>query len=297
MNKKITEMALEVINKRKITAENNALQNKIKAFENKEFKKVYQNYINVMIENAKNGVIEDYTDYKMKIGDLLKQMNISSIEPQYFCSKCNDTGYVDGKFCQCYIEIVNQILKEESGFEKLEEFATSNFDLFDDKITIKKIYKKMQEWCNSNFNKLLIYISGGTGAGKTHLVKCMANELIKNNHLVCLTTSFALNQDFLKSYSTKDLDKKQSLLSKYLQSEILIIDDLGTEIRQPFVTNNYLYQILNERKVKKLPTLITSNLKIADLQDYYDERISSRIIDKSSSICLNLEQQDLRLKK
>lgn len=297
MNQKITEKALEEINRRKITAENLALQNKIKAFENKDFKKIYQLYVNSMIEDAKNGVVNDYKELKNKMQNLLNEMKISSIEPQYFCSKCNDTGYIDGKFCQCFIEIANEILKTESGFAKLEDFESSNFDLFDDKITTQKIYTKMKQWCNSNFNKTLIYISGGTGAGKTHLVKCMANELIKNNHLVCLTTSFAINQDFIKSYTTKDLEKKQSLLSKYLQSEILIIDDLGTEIRQPFITNNYLYQILNERKVKKLPTLITSNLKIADLQDYYDERISSRIIDKSSSICLNLEQQDLRLKK
>lgn len=297
MNQKITEKALEEINRRKITAENLALQNKIKAFENKDFKKIYQLYVNSMIEDAKNGVVNDYKELKNKMQNLLNEMKISSIEPQYFCSKCNDTGFIDGKFCQCFIEIANEILKTESGFAKLEDFESSNFDLFDDKITTQKIYTKMKQWCNSNFNKTLIYISGGTGAGKTHLVKCMANELIKNNHLVCLTTSFAINQDFIKSYTTKDLEKKQSLLSKYLQSEILIIDDLGTEIRQPFITNNYLYQILNERKVKKLPTLITSNLKIADLQDYYDERISSRIIDKSSSICLNLEQQDLRLKK
>ena len=297
MNQKITEKALEEINRRKITAENLALQNKIKAFENKDFKKIYQSYVNSMIEDAKNGVVNDYKELKNKMQNLLNEMKISSIEPQYFCSKCNDTGFIDGKFCQCFIEIANEILKTESGFAKLEDFESSNFDLFDDKITTQKIYTKMKQWCNSNFNKTLIYISGGTGAGKTHLVKCMANELIKNNHLVCLTTSFAINQDFIKSYTTKDLEKKQSLLSKYLQSEILIIDDLGTEIRQPFITNNYLYQILNERKVKKLPTLITSNLKIADLQDYYDERISSRIIDKSSSICLNLEQQDLRLKK
>ena len=297
MNQKITEKALEEINRRKITAENLALQNKIKAFENKDFKKIYQSYVNSMIEDAKNGVVNDYKELKNKMQNLLNEMKISSIEPQYFCSKCNDTGFIDGKFCQCFIEIANEILKTESGFAKLEDFESSNFDVFDDKITTQKIYTKMKQWCNSNFNKTLIYISGGTGAGKTHLVKCMANELIKNNHLVCLTTSFAINQDFIKSYTTKDLEKKQSLLSKYLQSEILIIDDLGTEIRQPFITNNYLYQILNERKVKKLPTLITSNLKIADLQDYYDERISSRIIDKSSSICLNLEQQDLRLKK
>ena len=297
MNQKITEKALEIINKRKISAENEALQNKIKAFENKEFKNLYQNYVNQMLEDTKNGIVKDYDQEKKQMQQLLNKMGISSIEPKYFCEKCKDNGIIDGKYCDCLVEIINQILIEKSGFDKLEDFKDSNFDIFDDKTTMKKIYTKMEEWCNSNFNKTLIYISGGTGAGKTHLVKCMANELIKNHHLVYFVSAFYMNQSFIKSYTTKDLDKKQSLLSTFLDSEILIIDDLGTEIRQPFVTNNYLYQVLNERKAKHLPTLITSNLQIADIQDYYDERISSRIIDKSSSICLNLQEQDLRLKK
>lgn len=112
-----------------------------------------------------------------------------------------------------------------------------------------------------------------------------------------LTTAFAMNQDFMKSYSSKDLEKKQDILSKYLDSEILVIDDLGTEIRNPYVTNNFLYQVLNERKNKHLPTIITSNLDLKDLQDYYDERVSSRIIDKATSICLQIKGADLRLKK
>ena len=155
----------------------------------------------------------------------------------------------------------------------------------------------MKEWCSSPFNKTLIFVSGDTGTGKTHLVKCMANELIAHHHLVNLTTAFAMNQDFMKSYSSKDLEKKQDILSKYLDSEILVIDDLGTEIRNPYVTNNFLYQVLNERKNKHLPTIITSNLDLKDLQDYYDERVSSRIIDKATSICLQIKGADLRLKQ
>ena len=73
MNQKITEKALEIINKRKISAENEALQNKIKAFENKEFKNLYQNYVNQMLEDTKNGIVKDYDQEKKTNATTFKQ--------------------------------------------------------------------------------------------------------------------------------------------------------------------------------------------------------------------------------
>ena len=153
----------------------------------------------------------------------------------------------------------------------------------------------MQKWCLSDFDKTIILLSGNTGVGKTHLTKCMANELIKRHKLVLLTTSFSMHQDFMKSYSTRDLEEKQQLLSRYLNAEILFIDDLGTELRNPNITISYLYQVLNERRINKRPTVITTNLNLNDIYDYYDERIFSRIADKTTSICVYIEGKDIRL--
>ena len=116
MNSKILEKAKEIINKNKISAENLALQNKIKAFENKPFKEFYQKYITQMLEDKKQGKTSDYSFYTENINKMLKNLNISSIEPEYSCKKCNDTGISNGKYCSCLIEIINQLLKEESGF-------------------------------------------------------------------------------------------------------------------------------------------------------------------------------------
>ena len=195
-----------------------------------------------------------------------------------------------------YKTVIN-ILKKESGFDRLEEFDKTDFSIFENADEMKKLYEKMKAWCHSKFDKNLIFIAGNTGVGKTHLIKCMANELINLNHVVLLTSSFAMHQDFVKSYSTRDLDEKSSLLDRYLNSEVLFIDDLGTELRQPNITINYLYQVINERKMNRLPTIITSNLDLYELKDYYDERISSRIIDKASSICIFVKGKDLRLVK
>lgn len=298
MKTTILEKAKKIIDLRRYQAENNAINNKIEALKDEKFKKLYQAYVDKMIECAKENKKLSEADSKLKTQYLarLKELKLPSIEPDFTCEKCLDTGFIDGKYCSCLIKEINNILKEESGFSQFADFKDTNFDVFSNKEFMEKLYSKMQLWCHSNFKKNLIYIAGYTGVGKTHLIKCMANELINLNHVVYFTTSFSMHQDFIKSYSTKDLDEKNNLLDKYLNTEILFIDDLGTELRQYNITINYLYQVLNERKVKRLPTIITSNLTLDDIKDYYDERISSRIIDKETSICLFIDGDDLRLK-
>lgn len=299
MKKNIIEKAKNIIDNRRYEAETKALQNKEFSLNNSEFREIYQKYMSKMIENAKNGIEND-----KELNSIIKLMNekqkefkLPDINIHYSCNKCGDTGFIEGKYCSCLIKEINKLLIEESGFNSLEDFDKIKFDVFDNKEYMQKLYALMKKWCHSDFDKNLIFLAGQTGVGKTHLIKCMANELINLNKVVLLTTSFAMNQDFLKSYSSRDLDKKDAILEKYLNAEILFIDDLGTELRQPNITNSFIYLILNERKVHSRPTIITSNLTLEDVKDYYDERISSRIIDKSSSICIYVEGKDLRLKK
>lgn len=298
MRKNILDNAIKIIDERRFNAENTARNNKLKALENPEFKSLYNEYIDLVIENAKNGgdnkIIENL---EKKLKNLQKKLNLADILPNYTCKVCNDTGFLEGKYCHCLTKEINNILKSESGFYKLESFSDSKFDIHSKPDFIKKLYNLMKEWCHSDFSKNLIYLSGQTGVGKSHLAKCMANELIDLDKVVYLTTSFAMNQDFLKSYSCKDIDEKDYILQKYLNADVLFIDDLGTELRQPGITNKYLYLVLNERKMNNRPTVITSNLTLANLQEYYDERIFSRITDQATSLCFYIDGIDLRLKK
>ena len=89
----------------------------------------------------------------------------------------------------------------------------------------------------------------------------------------------------------------EELINKYISPEILFIDDLGTEPKYDGVTIECLYLLVNERKMKNLSTVITSNLDLADLRDRYDERIYSRIVDRNSSINIYLDGADKRIKK
>lgn len=299
MKANIIEKAKRIVENRRYDAVNQAQNNKIKALKNEEFKSVYYQYVDSMMNDARNGLdsTQETQNLEKKCKLWLKEHHIDSISPIYSCKKCNDSGFIEGKHCDCLIEEINNLLKLESGFLNLEEFENANFQLFENKDYMLVLYEKMKKWCYSNFDKNLIFLAGQTGVGKTHLMKCMANELIKRHKLVYLTTSFAMHQDFVKSFATRDLSEKQDLLDKYLNAEILFIDDLGTELRQRDITVNYLYQILNERKMKKRPTVITSNLSIEDIMDYYDERIASRIADKATSVCVYINGNDVRLKK
>lgn len=298
MRKNILDEALKIINERRFDAENVAKINKLKALENKEFKTLYNQYIDNVIENAKTGGKDKIVENLQKKLEILRQkFKIGEIEPNYYCKECNDTGFIEGKYCKCLTKEINNILLEQSGFGKLENFSDANFDIHSKPEFIQKLYKLMKEWCHSDFNKNLVFLSGQTGVGKTHLARCMAKELIDLGNVVYLTTSFAMNQDFLKSYASRDLEEKDFILQKYLSADVLFIDDMGTELRQPGITTNYFYQVINERKMNKKPTVITSNLTLSDMQDYYDERISSRITDLNSSICIYIDGVDLRLKK
>lgn len=299
MKSNLIEKALKIISDRRYDAESFAQNNKTQAFNDEKFKSVYLRYVGKMINDARENIVDSDSLEKLKnqYESRLKELKIENIDPAYTCKKCSDTGFKDGKYCDCLIEELNKLLKQESGFLNLEDFDKADFEIFDNKDFMKKLYLVMKKWCHSNFDKNLVYISGQTGVGKTHLMKCMANELINQHKIVLLTTSFAMHQDFVKSYACRDAEEKQTILEKYLTAQVLFIDDLGTELRQPNITVNYLYQVLNERKMNKKPTIITSNLNLDDIIDYYDERIFSRVADKSSSICVYIEGDDLRLKR
>jgi len=291
------DKALQKINQNRLDAEKIARENKAKALSHPEFAKNYREYISEVISEAKTGKASGNLDnLKEKIEKCLKNLNISSIEPQYSCPKCQDSGYLDGKQCECLKREINKILTEESGFGGLIDFNNVKYDIFNNSDYMKKVYDKLRAWCNSDFKKNMVYLSGGTGTGKTYLLKCMANELISRGKLTTLVTAYKLSQDCLKSHASRDLQEKDSIIDKYFSSEILFIDDLGTEVNKSSITNSYIYTIINERKMRNLPTIITSNLSLADLSDNYDERITSRIADENT-IKIYLEGEDLRLKK
>lgn len=294
MRQSILTKALNKISAKKF--ENQAeYDKKMKAlFSDEEFKKLHAEHTRTLIENAKKEVLGENPDKNLekelenRIFELKKKHCVENVILNHDCPLCKDDGYIDGKMCKCLKKEISQILLEGSGFEKLETFESS----IKTSGNLEKVYSLMQKWCNSDFKKNLIFLSGGTGVGKTHLMQCMANEMIERGMVVKVVTAFQLNQDF------KDFSKcyDDDILNNYLDCDALFIDDLGTEPMYKNVTIHFLYLIINERKMHNKPTIITTNLLLSDLFDRYDERIFSRIADKRTSIPLLLEGEDKRIK-
>ena len=301
MKQKIVDEALARIRKKREAAEFEARKNLLSAMQIPEFKEAYENFTAAKIEEARNQAYGKKSDpsfakYKTELADLIKKLELPALFPVYSCKKCNDKGIENGIYCECLKKELASLLMAQSGFDNLENFENANFEIFEDKQKTKKIYDKMQEWCNKSSEKGTIYICGCAGTGKTHMTKCMANELISKGIITQMMTAFALNQKFLAIHTAKE-DEKAVLIDDLKSIEALFIDDLGTEPVYRNVTREYLYLLINERQSRGLRTVITSNLYPEDVRERYDERIFSRLMDKSKSIVIEMSGKDLRIGK
>lgn len=229
----------------------------------------------------------------------------------YQCPDCQDTGYIEGRKCHCFKKRIVEYLYEQSNLQDVLE--TENFSHFsedfypDDYVeestgltprdNIRKIYKTAL-FFSKNFDKnhdnLLLY--GNTGVGKTFLSHCIAKEALEQSHTVVYLTSPGLFDILEKNKFDKDLSsvEKSTTVSYILDCDLLIIDDLGTELNNSF-TSSQLYQLIDSRLVRKKSTIISTNLSFDDLREQYSERIFSRLT--SGYTLLKVTGDDIRLKK
>ena len=297
MKQSIIQSALVKIQKNKRHAEEEYEKTIAPLLQNDEYQKLNKKLTQLVIEKARaeaynenaQNLTTEIKNLEQKIDELKKKYSLQDVNPDYKCNKCKDEGYINGQMCSCLKKEISNTILQGSGFEKLENFE----DAIKTSGNLHDTYALMQKWCKSDFKKNLIYLAGATGVGKTYLMRCMANELISRGRLVKITTAYQMNRDFKEFSKTNN----EELLKNYTDTEILFIDDLGTEPLFKDVTIENLYIVINERKMKKLPTIITSNLTLDNIRDRYDERIFSRIVDRETSITLLLDGEDKRIKK
>ena len=129
---------------------------------------------------------------------------------------------------------------------------------------------------------------GNVGTGKSYMASAIANALIEKGVKVKFTSFIEITNDI---FSASDKTKYVKSLNKY---DLLIIDDLGTELSNSFTTSQ-LFLCLNERLLKKKSTIISTNLALETFSDYYSQRTFSRIT--SNYKLLKLIGDDIRLKK
>lgn len=215
------------------------------------------------------------------------------LDPIYTCIDCQDTGYIDGYKCHCFNKAVTELFYSRSNAKNIrqnETFANFSPDCYSksfiDKSSGKSSYEHMKDVFDvaykftMNFGKeqsvknLLFY--GNTGLGKTFLSNCIANELINSCHSVIYLTAIELFNTYSRSEFNKDSDNSE-IVQEITDCDLLIIDDLGTELSNSF-TNSRLFYCINDRILKDKSTIISTNLTLDKLSDQYSDRIFSRIM-------------------
>ena len=222
----------------------------------------------------------------------------ADFSPPPKCRICNDTGYVNGRYCDC----VRRRASRESDGSSIPAFTFGDCDISlfagPDRETINAAYSAMKIFCDKfphtkNTNLLLL---GNVGTGKTCLAAAIANELEARGFSAVFMTAFAFN-DACRRYHTSFEPSRSETLDALLDADLLVIDDLGTESVLRNVTLEYLYTVVSERMNARRHTLITTNLSPAALSERYGERTASRLFDRRVCLSVALTGKDLRRNK
>jgi len=210
--------------------------------------------------------------------------------------------------CHCFKQAVVDLLYAQSNIASIvkeENFDTFRFDYYNDTVidpktkltprqNIRRIYDACQAFVrnfDTEFNNLLFY--GNSGLGKTFLSHCIAKELLGTAHTVLYLTAYELFDILGKAMYDEDEGLAASG-EHILDCDLLIIDDLGTELATSF-TMSRLSLCINERFINRRATIISTNFGVQELADHYGERNFSRIF--SSYTPLRFFGEDIRLKK
>lgn len=243
---------------------------------------------------------------KKELERLLKGLTIKE-ESTYECPICKDNGYYikDGVAIPC----ICQDQKRSKLPKKLEGVYLKDFKLtiYPDNVIdgtqsgdthytraeeLKKAGKKFLKKLEAGEGVRGFYIKGNVGSGKTFFVSCIANEAIRLGKDV----TFLVVPEFLDQVKEEMFsdEKKEKIFLKAKKAPILVLDDLGAHNYTPFIINQ-LYTLLNYRLNNLLPTFITTNLGLDEVEDYLGERISSRIMELCVGFTL-VSDTDLRSK-
>ena len=256
--------------------------------------------------------IMSFAQYKEKLSDLRMEkealLKCYRIEPkelqmQYRCPDCQDTGYIENEKCHCLKQRIIDEMYQQSNLREIlnaENFSTLSYRYYD-----QENMEKMQvaiETCTKfaeNFDKTFenILLCGTVGIGKTFLSNCIAKEILDKGHSVLYLSAFQLFDLMAKNSFSGNAPKEDFVAKQYphiFESDLLIIDDLGTELANSFTMAGF-FLVINERILRKKSTLISTNLSPEEILTTYTERTASRII--SNYTMLKLSGSDIRLKK
>jgi len=222
------------------------------------------------------------------------------------CDRCGGLGYLGSNMCECLAELCRQEQKKElsilsGGKESFSQFRLDYYpDRIDPKIGVspRQVMERNFRTCRSYaslFNQHsgnLLFI-GGTGLGKTFLSACIARTVADRGYSVVYETASHMFNKLERAKFNGDEDARKET-EKYTKCDLLIIDDLGTEMPGQFVTAA-LYSLLNDRLMGNLPMVVSTNLNVDELKRRYSPQIASRL--EGSFNRLTFIGEDIRVLK
>jgi DNA replication protein DnaC len=221
------------------------------------------------------GFERDYTDVK------------------YFCPKCMDTGFIETKMCSCFKELLTVENIKSSGMGRLiEEQSFDNFDLsvyaydkaiYDRMAANVDIAKAYADGFGKTYKGKNLLLIGSTGTGKTHISTSIAKCIISKGYGVLYDSTQNVVSAFEQDKFRSGYGAYEPIANKYLECDLLILDDLGTEFVNQF-TIACLYNLFNTRKNRGLSTIVSTNLSAEELATKYDDRIYSRIVGSDYTV-------------
>ncbi|MDA1987418.1 MULTISPECIES: ATP-binding protein [Bacillus cereus group] len=200
--------------------------------------------------------------------------------------------------CECVVEREEAKIREAQNFakkreiEKLfsisnlgERFSKSTFESFLDrngsetayKVAVKYV-KTFKEW---NGESLLLW--GEPGNGKTHLAAAIVNELSKKGYIVVFQSVPELLQRIRSTFNSENKENETQIMRALLECDLLILDDIGAEKTTEWVEEK-LFNIIDGRYRKELPTLYTSNLEPKELKNQVGKRSYDRMVETSLTV-------------
>lgn len=215
-----------------------------------------------------------------------------ALEETPACPLCGDTGYRNGQVCRCLRKYYAQ--EQQKELSRMLDLGNQSFDTFSldwypDRVEPgqrrsarehmeERVYNSCAEYAHSFGRKpanLLLF--GAPGLGKTHLSAAIAREVSEQGWSVVYDTAAHVFERFeSQKFGREDGETVSSDVERVLTCDLLILDDLGTEMTTAFV-QSALYQIVNTRLMEKRSTIISTNLSPEKLAQRYSPQIASRI--------------------
>jgi DNA replication protein DnaC len=228
---------------------------------------------------------------------LLEQMGLSAqaLDDAPVCSLCGDTGWQGASMCQCLKQLCTQEQIKE--LSKLLDLGEQSFDSFrldyysqttwpgrgtSPRENMELVYEVCLNYAQKfgRFYFKNLFLSGAPGLGKTFLSACIARTVSENGNSVVYDTAgniFAQFETRKFQRDQADFQEARDETRRYLSCDLLILDDLGSELTTQFV-QSALYELVNTRLVAGKHTVISSNLTMEEAARRYSPQIASRLM-------------------